>query len=300
VYRQVGLGRGNTTVYVVVTALDEFQIADVLKRRMGMGEKDANLTALAIIEKRRQFVQKGVKLITEKASNPTSENEPESSTETGETGKNSDQQPSLEPSSDPTLSNPPHGGSTLPLAPSLLAKAAEKQEPKHTKLYKHLEDGRFEGPYGPYSNAVKAGGIFTQGEALPPDAVIVAATRPRDPLFDAIATHVLGAKDDAAIKAVGWRVGQILHGDKRTGRCEGLLAYECERQGKTEVDRQSLADDVPLFWNDFKQSHPDLELKDCAKFIEHWVKWRGKTASAAPIQVSFIEHDDWVAPSEVK
>lgn len=176
---------------------------------------------------------------------------------------------------------------------------AKRTDILRDKLYKHLDDGRYEGPYGPYSNTVKAGGAFVQGEVLPPDAVIVAPTRSRDLLFDAIATHVLGAKDNAAISAVGWRVGQILYGDKRTNRCKGLLAYECERQGKTEIDPHALADDVPLFWKDFKQNHPDLELKDCAKVMEYWVKWRGKVA-ATPIQVSFIEHDDWVAPSEVK
>ncbi len=58
-------------------------------------------------------------------------------------------------------------------------------------LYKHLENGRYEGPLPPTGKVVKAGGTFADGERLPADAVIVIpekpakASNPQAKLFDA-------------------------------------------------------------------------------------------------------------------
>jgi DNA-binding MarR family transcriptional regulator len=98
--------------------------------------------------------------------------------------------------------------------------------------------------------------------------------KPRAPnvVLDAIATHLFGAKSRADINAVAVRAALILSGDSRRG-CDGLLCYETERLGH-EPDREQLAADVGLFWRNFKKHHPDLDLKDCQKFMEWWVKFR--------------------------
>ncbi len=103
--------------------------------------------------------------------------------------------------------------------------------------------------------------------------------QPTDGLFDAIVEGLSGREVTKADRsAFGWRAGQILHGDKRNkeSRCDGLLKYEEARQEKSklELDYPLLAEDMALFWKNFKEYHSDLDLKDCGKFMEWWGKFR--------------------------
>jgi hypothetical protein len=94
------------------------------------------------------------------------------------------------------------------------------------------------------------------------------------------------ATTDAQIRALGQkggRIGQIINGDKRSKRCDGLLAFERDRQ-QAEPDRTALAVDVALFWAWYTQKHPDLELRDCVKFIEHWVTWRASNPNTPAVK----------------
>jgi hypothetical protein len=158
------------------------------------------------------------------------------------------------------------------------------------------------GPQASYAQCERivaaGGGIVTQGQALrlsgkrvltplpEPDASkpqealaqrkrAAARPRPRNLVGDAVARAFFGAKDEAGIEAVFGRVAPILYGDKRGGRCDGLFAYEKARSGR-EIDHQALAADVYVFKAWLHRTKPDIrELKDCAKFIDHWQEWRG-------------------------
>lgn len=96
-----------------------------------------------------------------------------------------------------------------------------------------------------------------------------------DPLFDAIGKHIFSATTPAAVEAVNFRIGQIIYGDKRR-TSTGLLDFETQRQGKStaELDYNQLAQDVGVFWKNFQKNHPDLDLKDCVKVMEWWIKFR--------------------------
>lgn len=100
--------------------------------------------------------------------------------------------------------------------------------------------------------------------------------RPRNAVGDAIARSFFNASDEAGINAVFGRVAPILHGrDYRTGRCDGLYAYEQERTGEKKLDLDKLATDVATFAEWFGKTYSDLNVKDCAKFMDYWQEWRG-------------------------
>ncbi|MCZ2078459.1 MAG: helix-turn-helix transcriptional regulator [Bryobacterales bacterium] len=103
--------------------------------------------------------------------------------------------------------------------------------------------------------------------------------QPYDVLFDAIGEHVFGAKDAAGRAAVAGRIAPILHGDKKNGRCIGIIGYECMRQNRetNELDYNALADDVGVFWSWFKANNRDITIADCAKVLDYWQKWRNAT-----------------------
>lgn len=110
-----------------------------------------------------------------------------------------------------------------------------------------------------------------------PGAKAPRKAQPYDGLIDAVATQLFGATDRASINAVGGRVAKIVHGAKNGETCIGLIAYECERQGRerNELDYNQLADDVEVFWGWMRREHPDIkEVKDCMKVLDYWQKWR--------------------------
>lgn len=163
------------------------------------------------------------------------------------------------------------------------------------KTYLNLGNNRYQGPYAPYSTKRPAG-TYLNAEMLPPDAVIVPppgavlaekAKQPKQPrkvqpydvLFDAIGEHIFGAKDAAGRAAVSGRIAPILHGDKRGGRCIGIIGYECLRQNReaNELDYNQLASDVIYFMSWFKANNRDITIADCAKVLDYWQKWRSVT-----------------------
>jgi hypothetical protein len=113
--------------------------------------------------------------------------------------------------------------------------------------------------------------------------------QPTDPVFDALLAGMIGhAPTPADRSAFGWRIGKILFGDRKSDRCEGLLAFESIRTGidSAALDFNALAVDVALFWANFKKFHPDLELKDCVALMEYWAKFRAAQSkqSAAAVR----------------
>jgi hypothetical protein len=132
----------------------------------------------------------------------------------------------------------------------------------------------------------------------------VKAPPPYDGWGEAIATHLFGAKDKAGVNAVYGRVAPILHGDKRSGRCNGLIAYECERQGKdkADLDYAALAKDTEAFWKDFQKRNPNCQLKDCAKVVDAWQAWRGKPQPKPfnPDEWKIVEPDMYVVPGPAR
>lgn len=117
-----------------------------------------------------------------------------------------------------------------------------------------------------------------------------------DPLFDAIGKCIFDASTPEAIEACNWRIGQILYGDKKRLQT-GLVAYEASRQAKepAQLDYVKLASDVGLFWRNFKKNYPDLDLKDCAKVMEWWIKFRAAqdgTTNQLPSMNEYIPDPD--------
>lgn len=118
----------------------------------------------------------------------------------------------------------------------------------------------------------------------------VRKAQPTDPLYEAIALNILGVTDAAGREAAGWRIGQIMNGDKRSGRCGGMIAYEQARQGNDDLDYATLARDVRDFWKWFITAHPGMELRDCAKVMERWAEWRSSVKPV--IEVEMVPHPD--------
>jgi hypothetical protein len=102
--------------------------------------------------------------------------------------------------------------------------------------------------------------------------------RSLDSFFDA---HVAGlAKIEKATPASriaqGWRAGKIIHGDKEHGTTEGLIAYECARQGKepAQLDYEALAKDTKAFWRSLRKNHPELDFSQPETITAWWDKMR--------------------------
>jgi hypothetical protein len=166
---------------------------------------------------------------------------------------------------------------------------------------------------GPFKDMAKAQrhaaghGTVTQQQAIPPGSTVRSAPKvvqPWDVMGEAIATHLFGAKDKAGINAVFGRVGPILHGDKRSGNCNGLIAYEMERQGKdkADLDYVKLAADVAEFWKWHRRVKPTVqELKVCFKVVDAWQEWRGKqkpTINMADYDI--VEPDNYISPGPAR
>lgn len=118
-------------------------------------------------------------------------------------------------------------------------------------------------------------GTVTQRQAIPPGATtrpVPKVVQPWDVLGKAVARVFFGATDDASINAVFGRVAPILHGDKRSGRCIGIIEYECQRQkrARDELDYEALAAFAPVVWAYYQTKNPDKPLKDCAKIVDYW------------------------------
>lgn len=130
----------------------------------------------------------------------------------------------------------------------------------------------------------------------------VKTPQPYDVLGEALARNLFGAKDKAGVNAVYGRVAKILHGDKVSGRCEGLIAYEMERQSKdkADLDYVALAADTDTFWKDYRRANPDCQLKDCAKVVDAWQLWRGKAKPKVEEHYEMVEPDMWVAPGPAR
>lgn len=96
-----------------------------------------------------------------------------------------------------------------------------------------------------------------------------------DVFGDEIARVLFHAKDRAGVNAVMGRVAPILHGDKRGGRCIGLIEYECQRQVKTRetLDYLALTLDVTTF-DAWRAKTDKMCAKDCAKVLDQWQEWR--------------------------
>lgn len=135
----------------------------------------------------------------------------------------------------------------------------------------------------------KGCGVLTQRQAIPPGSPVVPwsqippaqrKAQPWDGLADEIARVFFEARDRAGMNAVMGRVGPILHGDKRSNRCGGILAYECERQGvsRDQLDYPALVAFVQRVWTYFQAKNPGKELKDCAKVLDNWQACRGLQA----------------------
>lgn len=129
-------------------------------------------------------------------------------------------------------------------------------------------------------------------------------SNPWDAWGEAIATHLFGAKDKAGVNAVFGRVAPILHGDKRSGNCDGLIAYESERQGKdkADLDYAKLATDTAEFWKWHQRVKPTVkELKVCFKVVDAWQEWRGKQKPALDMsQYTIIEPDNYISPTPAR
>lgn len=155
--------------------------------------------------------------------------------------------------------------------------------------FKHLVKANLKTPHPKFACGAKYDGAVTTGPAfgglIPCAACLEKAAKskpkqerkpqPWDAVFDAMACGLskIPVVTPEAKQANGWRIGTILHGDKKHGRCQGLFAYEKLRQHKDDVqdlDFTTLAADVGKFWLWFHKEHAGLDLKDCAKFLEYW------------------------------
>lgn len=196
--------------------------------------------------------------------------------------------PSVDPSVDPIISqgaNAPASerDSVKAFQPAFTEEPKPKRKPKTpTDPYYVFQtvDGKsvYTGPFKGLETAKRfaaGNGTVTQKQAIPPGAAVRPVPRPVQPweaLGKAIARTFFGATDDASVNAVMGRVAPILHGDKRGGRCMGIIAYECERQkvDRERLDFAALAAFVPVVWAYYQTKNPGLPLKDCAKVLDYW------------------------------
>lgn len=290
-YAMPATGRGHTNLYFVAVGLDQPTIHSTLKGEV--------FTPFKIEQKGDISDGKRVTSATRK----------------GDIAVTPD--PSLDPSVDPSISqaSPADAFPELdePIQNKVLDALKEKQAIENLKASLPVTDKPAKRPTDPYyvfqtvdGKSVYTGpfkglepakrfaagnGTVTQKQAIPPGAAVrpvPRAVQPWDALGKAIARTFFGATDDASVNAVMGRVAPILHGDKRGGRCMGIIAYECERQkvARDALDFAALTAFVTEVWNYYQSQCPGKPLKDCVKVLDYWQASRVREMGVAMSQPS--------------
>lgn len=307
IYARSGDGRGNTSQYLVCIGLTKDQIVERLKTWFDLSKEVAE----------QRVSQMSPFLESEKVSSTTpfidSSNRVKKTTSTtkkvdiqGHKGghdyaQNADNriEPSLDPSVDESST---HHGEAPQNANRILGEEIDsdvsfqvidaRQDTSVKRLTSSQQLPLFEGT-SPIQKEPDKVNEVSKTNSKKSSARAPRPPQAADPVRDAVVECWSGrAPQKEDFVAWSGRAAKVVFGDKKSGRCDGLLAYESIRQGKAreQLDCTALAADVKAFWKAFKAQHPELDLKDCERWLERWATWRASQVKQQEVKV--LDYDD--------